>query len=75
MRWAHHEFTRIDIALTMVKKEFEEILGKSRSCPVLLMISLIGRRRTVSGSRKKSQEIWPCAASGGLSLPKTPIAS
>lgn len=52
-------------------KKVEEILEISRLCPYLLMISLVGGRWTVSESRKKSQEIWLCAANGGRSGGRT----
>ena len=46
-------------------KKIEEILENSRSCPYLLMISLRRPPRTVSRSRKKSQEIRARFANGG----------
>ena len=48
-------------------KKIEEILETSRSCPDLLMIYMWSGRRTVSESRKKSQQIRPRLANGGRS--------
>ena len=52
-------------------KKIEEILETSRSCPYLLMFSLIWPPRTVSRSRKKSQEIRARVANGGRSGGRT----
>ena len=52
-------------------KKIEDIFETSRSCPYLLVISLLRRPRTVSRSRKKSQEIRARLANGGRSGGRT----
>jgi hypothetical protein len=49
--WAHLDFTRINIELTILRKKIEELLENSRSWPVLLRISDFRAHRPVSRSR------------------------
>jgi hypothetical protein len=65
--WAHFEFTRINIAPTILRKKIEESLEILSSCPDLLTIFDVGVRQWVSRSRQKYQQISQWVAGGGRS--------
>jgi hypothetical protein len=53
-RWAHLEFTRMNIELTIVEKDIEELMGRAR------VVRVIARKPLASGSGGGGGSLWIC---------------